>query len=218
MVSRASAIKIGTGDFFEIPLSNGQFGYGQVVVEGKVFYVIIFRNIYTSRPPLEELQDGELLLVGWTVDALIYAGRWLIIGNRKPALTKVPFPSYKVVVAGKEHIHDFDGTNYRPAEASELEVVDYKTTVAPIRYQRALAAHHGLGEWQEEYSRLTATGPGNNCQRTAEGLKTCQQESPNYRRSVELFSDEHFFMPPALGSGAAKIVIKYITINKSINN
>lgn len=153
-MSRGS-IRINAADIFEMPLFDGRRGYGQVIVGGDVLYVVVFRDIYDDLPDLDELIKKDILLVGWTLDALIYHGRWRIVGNRQPLSARVPFPSYKVRVIGEPYAHDFGGGNYRSATAEDWELLDYKTTVAPIMYQRARFARHGVGEWTRDYEELT---------------------------------------------------------------
>lgn len=152
---RRRSIRIRAGDIFEIRAPDGRHGYGQVIVGGTAFYVVIFRELYADPPDLDQLVKGEFLLVGWTLDALIHHGGWKVVGNRSPISVRVPFPSYKVRVRGEPHVRDFNGENYRLATDQDWELLDNKTTVAPIRYQNALLAHHGFGEWRSDYEGLT---------------------------------------------------------------
>lgn len=149
------SVGIRAGDIFEIPAPGGRRGYGQVIVSGTVFYVVVFRELFHDLPDLDELLKGEPLLAGWTLDALIYSGKWRIVGNRLPISGRVPFPSYKVRVRGVPHVRDFSGENYRLATSEDWELLENKTTVAPIRYQNALLSHHGFGEWRSDYEALT---------------------------------------------------------------
>ncbi|MGD9599155.1 MAG: Imm26 family immunity protein [Steroidobacteraceae bacterium] len=153
--ARERSVGIREGDLFAIPAPDGRFGYGQVVVGVTVFYVAIFRDLYNEPPDLDQLVKGELLLVGWTLDALIYHGRWKIVGNRPPISARVPFPSYKVRVEGVPHVRNFSGQHYRLATNEDWELLENKTTVAPIRYQNALLAYHGFGEFRSDYEALT---------------------------------------------------------------
>lgn len=154
-VARKRSVRIGAGDIFEILAPDGRRGYGQVIVGGSAFYVVIFRELYSELPDLDQLITGELLLVGWTLDALIFNGKWKIVGNRLPISARAPFPSYKVRVRGVPHVRDFSGENYRLATSEDWELLENKTTVAPVRYQNALLSHHGFGEWRSDYEALT---------------------------------------------------------------
>jgi len=153
--ARRRSVRISAGDIFEIPVPDGRSGYGQVIISGAPFYVVIFRELYAASPDLNDLLTGEILLVGWTLDSLIYHGKWKIVGNQSPISARVPFPSYKVRIAGLPHVHDFSGEKSRLATDQDWELFDYKTTVAPIRYQNALLAANGLGEWRNDYDELT---------------------------------------------------------------
>lgn len=153
--AKGRSIRAAAGDIFEIPLPDGRSGYGQIIIDGDELYVAVFRDLYSALPDLDELVENDILLVGWTADALIYHGRWKIVGNRPPIVARVPFPSYKVSLSGKPYVHDFAGKNRRPATAEEWQLLDYKTNVAPIRYQKAFLAYHGIGEWLQYYKELT---------------------------------------------------------------
>jgi hypothetical protein len=152
---RKRSVRIKTGDIIAMSLPNGKLGYGQVIVGGVMFYVAVFRQIFDSPPELDELLQGEIIFVGWTTDALIYHSLWRVVGNRLPIAARVPFPTYKVRINGVAHIHDFNGENRRPASPEHWELLDYHASHAPIRYQNALLAHHGFGEWKDYYDEIT---------------------------------------------------------------
>ena len=50
-----------------------------IVLGGDVPYVIILRSIHHKQPQLAELAKDGIALVGQTMDALIYHGRWSIV-------------------------------------------------------------------------------------------------------------------------------------------
>ena len=152
---KQSEINVKVGDIFEIPILYGRRGFGQVIVAGDVLYVVIFENLYPDVPDLDQLIGSSLLFAGWTLDALLFHGRWRIVGNRPPDMQRVPFPSYKVLIDGKMHVYDFQSRDYRLATREDNEVLELKTTVAPIRYQNALIAHHGMAKWDPDYDKLT---------------------------------------------------------------
>lgn len=148
-------VKVSEGDIFEMLLPDGGRGFGQIIVTGKLLYIVIFRELYDRVPDLDELIKTQILLVGWTVDALLFHGRWNVIGNRPVMAESVPFPSYKILVEGRMHVQDFEGRRLQPATPVEIELLENKTTVAPIRYQNAFLAWHGKGKWEPDYDRLT---------------------------------------------------------------
>ena len=143
------------GDLFAIPVPDGRHGHGQVIIAGTPFYAVIFAGLYDRQPEFEELVGSDILLVGWTLNALLFHREWSVVGNRLPLFERIPFPSYKVLVDGTRQVHDFTGRSYRAATGKEWELLDNKTTVAPIRYQNALLAHHSFGKWSSDYEALT---------------------------------------------------------------
>lgn len=151
-----AARKLKQGDIFDIPSPDGRKGFGQIVVAGKTLYVVVFLGLRMEAPTPTEIVGEDILLTGWTVDALIHHGRWSVVGNHQPRMERIPFPNYKVVMNGVECVRDFFDTTLRPATAKEAALLDHQTTVAPIRYQKAFLAHYGFGEWLPEFEPLMA--------------------------------------------------------------
>ena len=149
--------RIRPGDLFSIPLEAKGFGVCQVVITNGVMFVLIFKGPLTA---LDEFQSRRALredpvLVGWTVDALIYHGRWQRIGTAPIDWSRVPLPSYQVLIDGVPCVVDTDGRRSRPATEEEIAKLSHRTTVAPIRFENALRAIHGLEPWRPEYDELT---------------------------------------------------------------
>jgi hypothetical protein len=146
------------GDVFEMPLADGRIGYGVIVRGGGVPYVIILRSIHDVRPELSELANDGIALVGQTMDALIYHGRWTIVFRDYPTRPDVPFPNWKVQIDGQMVVTDFSGQQVLGrASPEETDFLDFKFSRAPIAYQNALEALHGLRAWEESYEKLTPT-------------------------------------------------------------
>jgi len=144
------------GDVFEMPLADGRLGYGVIVLGGDVPHVIILRSIHHKQPELAELAKDGIALVGQTMDALIYHGRWSIVFQNYPMRADVPFPNWKVRIDGQMVVTDFSGRQaLGPLSPEESELLDCKFMRSPIAYQDALEALHGLQAWQEEYNQLT---------------------------------------------------------------
>jgi hypothetical protein len=150
-----SRVKPTRGDVFEFAVSDERLGYGVVVLGGGVPYIVILKSLYRDRPSLAELVADEIALVGETMDALFYHGRWVVVYEDFPIPASIPFPNWKVGINGVPHTTDFAGTKHRPMRAGEAELLDYKFSRAPIAYQTALEAIHGLAEWRDDYEKLT---------------------------------------------------------------
>lgn len=149
-------VRLRPGDVFEMPLADGRFGYGVVIVGGGAPYVIILRSIHHDRPDVKTLIADEIAFVGQTMDALIYHGRWIIVFQDYPVRGDVPFPNWKVGMDRDTVVTDFSGQNVLGAPSpEESQLLDFKFSRAPIGYQNALEALHGLRDWREDYDRLT---------------------------------------------------------------
>ena len=151
-------LKLKVGDVFEIPINDNLVGYGQIVRAGKVLYVVIFEEAYprAERVDVQKVVAGKIFLVGHTLDGRLYHGMWKIIGNVPVNTTRIPFPCYKVGL-GSEGIVvvDFDGIVIRKANESEENLLTFETTHAPIGFEHALQAKHGVRPWDPDDEQLT---------------------------------------------------------------
>lgn len=147
-------LKVQKGDVFNFPINRDSFGLGQVVIPGRVLYIVIRRSLASSSEELFHDAETDLALCGWTVDGRIYHGMWNIIAN-EPLPARVPRPCYKVRIDGKPWVESFEGDLIQPASEKDFELLDYRTTIAPIRYESALAALHGFREWEPDFDILT---------------------------------------------------------------
>jgi len=148
------------GDIFSIPLDDARCAYGQVFLKDHAtfpLYVAIFRPAFPSAdvPDLDAICLSEIALVGATADARIYHGIWLIVGNRAPGLSRLPRPYFKVERDGAAVIEDFDGTVLRAATPEDVRKYDNRWSRAPMGFEAAIKAIHGVAEWQAGYDRLT---------------------------------------------------------------
>ena len=152
-------VKLTEGEVFELALPDGRFGYGMVVKQGKLKnggtpFVAVFGSAHSERPDLAKIVSDPVALAGWTMDALVYHGRWNVIGR---SLTRppIPFPNFKVGMEGKVYATDVDGNLIDEATPEERELLDFRWTRAPIAFQNAFEALHGFGDRQEHYDQFT---------------------------------------------------------------
>jgi len=145
------------GDLYAIPVDHLGFGVCQIIFATAVLFVVVFRDLI--KRPIEHdataVSRCEPALVGWTVDALIQTGRWPRIGKASVDLARIPLPPYRVEVEGHLMIEDTRGNRRRIAAHHEIAKVGLRKTVAPIRFQRALRALHGLEPWMPQFDELT---------------------------------------------------------------
>ena len=148
--------RLKAGDVFEFDAPDGRLGYGAIIRGGGVPFVIILKSLHDMRPTQEVISSDEIALVGWTMDAHVYHGRWRIIGHDFPERADIPFPNFKVRIGDDFYVTDVDGKPIDKATAEERALLNYQSSRAPIAYQKAFEALHGFGEWQESYKELTS--------------------------------------------------------------
>ena len=147
--------KLRKGDLFQFNLADGSV-FGQIIVTGDVIYVVIFEELQYDSERDNNIPNTitEHSLCGWTLDGRIYHGMWKIVGNA-PLPNNFPRPCYKVEYEGLIWIESFEGDLKRPASDEESRLLDFRTTVAPIRFENALAARYDLQEWDESFKKLS---------------------------------------------------------------
>jgi hypothetical protein len=157
-----NGIKPSVGDVFQIPVSRDTVGYGQVLasIKPNPLYIGVFEPLFPSHamPELKEILESPLLLLATSLDAKIWHGLWPIVGHTPPVLDNVPFPAFITSIGQRNEyfLTSYDGKRRRPATAAEVAHYDRRTTVAPMRLENALKAHHGLMPWEPHFDRLTA--------------------------------------------------------------
>lgn len=142
--------KIQAGDIYSF--GNDTDGYGRLIVclSNINMFIVVFEEIETDRS--FELAARTPLLRGWTPDALIYHGRWLLEDESQP-LPDFEYPIFKIQMDGKCWVTDVTGKAQRRATAKEAAELPYKFTRSPIGYEKAFFAHH-KGEWDASFDKL----------------------------------------------------------------
>jgi len=141
-------------DIYEFQLANGYFGYCQVIFPGTVFYIAVFDEIFqVPIASIEGLSGVGPLLCGWTLDGRIHHGMWKLRGSKDIA-SEIPKPCYIIPRDGVEMVTSFEGADLRRATREDSLKLPRKTTVAPIRFEKALAAKFGLEPWASHYEGL----------------------------------------------------------------
>ncbi len=149
--------KVVVGDVFLIPLDGSRYGIGQLAGEWKgELYVVVYEKVVSIGASPADVDNSPLQFAALTLDAKIYHGDWLIIGNRKDNIESIPQPWFKVGVEGQTFVEARDRSVIRPATAEEATALRLRTVVAPVRLEKALKASHGIGEWQARFDELRA--------------------------------------------------------------
>lgn len=160
-MTKQKRVKLTEGDVFELTVPDGRFGYGVIIKRGVLKsggtpYIAMFRSLHLRRPNLFEFADEEVVLAGWTTDALVYHGRWTVIAHDLP-LPRVPFPNFLVEMNGKFYVTDVEGRPIREADDDERELLDYQFSRSACWFQDAFEALHGFRQWDASYDKLTLT-------------------------------------------------------------
>jgi len=146
-------IKFKIGDVFSFPIEGDRSGFGQVVefYEKHLVYCVFNRRVVTNEV---NFVNSDILLAGITTGVKIENGDWKIIGNETRNLKDITRPNFKVMIEGSMYIVSFSGRTRRKIEEEEADILTFRNIVAPIRYEKALCAHFGVGEWERPYDKL----------------------------------------------------------------
>jgi hypothetical protein len=145
-------IKISAGDVFRFSADADGHGYGQVLVTDIIQYIVVFEPVFSPTVLISKVLSAKRLLSGWSSDALIWHGQWHIIGNAPPI--EFVFPQYKIEIEGRTWITDFKGRALRLATKEEAIRLRFHTSSAPVTFERAFKAYHGLLPWKAHYDEL----------------------------------------------------------------
>jgi len=150
------AINAKVGDVFLIPLKGGDGVGGQIVSAwNEELYIAVFgQRLDLRERDLSIVTRGMPVFLTLTLDAKLWHGDWLIIGNRKDNLGAFPQPAYKVRQDGVIHIESRDRTLSRPASPAEANKLRYRTVSAPAVVEDAVAALLLEREWNPLYDDL----------------------------------------------------------------
>lgn len=142
--------KIQAGDIYSF--GNDVDGYGRLIIclSNISLFIVVFEELYRDRS--SELVDSTPLLRGWTEDALIYHGRWLLEEEAHP-LPNIAYPEFKVPIEGINWVTDVTGKPLRRASEQEIAMLPYKFSRSPIGYEKAFFAHR-KGEWDTSFDKL----------------------------------------------------------------
>lgn len=155
-------LKLSLGDVISIPLSDDLFGFGQIVGEyekksgGFLVAIFDFKSTTIDEIEISNICNSDIIFLGFTFDAKLYHKHWSIIGNYTENISTIKKP-YSRLGTPPDEIYLIDANNNRVAEISEdiFNELEYKTDIAPVRYENALKAYFGLKEWKaEDYDKL----------------------------------------------------------------
>jgi hypothetical protein len=157
--TRVSSPRLRVGDVFQVPLDADRFGLGQVVgrYQADGYFFALFGPAFarSSRVDIEQTLASKVALLALSLDAKVFCGDWVVVGNYPVAAT-MPLPAFKEVVGTPDRVDvvDFSGERRRRAQGEEATWLPNRTVVAPVRLENALKAKHGLAVWNDAYGAL----------------------------------------------------------------
>ena len=154
-------MKLTEGDVFNIPIDDKHVGFGQIIYQKNknsgVFMIIVFKGKFKKDASLnfEEVKGSGILYMGYTMDAKLYHKHWDLMGNYPFDIDSLTLPFYRLGTPPDDiYILDYTGKKLRECTLEEFDKLHYKSSVAPIRYEKALKAYHKLLDWDIDYDKL----------------------------------------------------------------
>ena len=148
--------KAHVGDVFLVPIEGSRSGIGQIAGNWKgELYIVIYDAVFEGENvDPKQVVGAKPLFAALSLDAKIHHGDWRIIGNVTENLAGIPQPVFKVNQDGAVFLESRDRSMTRPASGAEAEALRLRTVVAPVRLEKALQAHNGVGDWNPRYDDL----------------------------------------------------------------
>jgi hypothetical protein len=164
--TKKKRLKLKEGDIFTIPIDDHTHGYGQIVKipDRYSFIMIVFEGRWGNDEiiTIDMIVQNKVLFLGFTTDALLYHGKWVIIGNSTLNLSSIVMPYFKLgLPLESQSLVNYNLHIIRPATSEEAKLLSYHSSASPIGYQKALQAYYGLIEYSFEpqfhYKHITET-------------------------------------------------------------
>ena len=149
-------LKLKEGDVFTIPIDGNTQGYGQIVkIPDKYsFIMVVFEGKWSKNDTvsIEAIINTPILFIGFTLDALLYHGRWVIIGNITSNLGLIVIPYYfkMGLPTESQQLINYKLEVLRMATQQESDLLYRHHGRSPIGYQKMLQAYYGIGDLDDE--------------------------------------------------------------------
>lgn len=154
--------KLEKGDVFAIPLTNEEYGFGQVISSydnrsgGFMVAIFDYKNIGLQSISIDKICSKEVLFLGFTFDAKLYHKHWVLVGRYDLNIKNIQMPYFRLGTPPNDiYIVNFKGERLYEINEDVFCQLSYKSEIAPVRYENALKAYYGLQEWKEnEYGNI----------------------------------------------------------------
>lgn len=150
------AVKI--GDVFLVPIDETRVAMGQVAGDWNgELYLVIYDGVHVAdKCEAAEIVKERPLFAALSLDAKLHNGDWPIIGNILDNVPEIPQPVFKINHGSELFVISRDRLTFRPASENEAAFLRLRKVVAPVRLEKALKAHNGVGDWNAAYDELFA--------------------------------------------------------------
>jgi hypothetical protein len=137
-------------------LSNGQFGFGQILWrKGLKLRIGIFKLINDSELiDIENLEDEGFIIIENTVRTFFKLNRWKVIGTLQNKNESHGLMLYKVHSLDGMVLMDISGNIVGKASANDQLELEYEKSYSPISFSRALEVFHKIVEYDSYYEKM----------------------------------------------------------------
>lgn len=148
-------LRLKEGDVFTIPIDEVTHGYGQIVKmpDKYSFIMAVFEGRWDNEKTvsIEEIIKRKILFLGFSTDALLYHGRWVIIGNIISNLLSITMPYFKLGLPSEpQKLVNYKVEVIRLATPEEAKLLNYHHSMSPMGYQKELQAYYGVIKWESD--------------------------------------------------------------------
>ena len=144
------------GDIFSIELSNGQYGFGQVLwKKGLKLRIGIFKLINDSELlNINTFEKEGFIIIENTIRTFFKLNRWKVIGNIENKNESHDSMVYKAHTIDGLVLMDIYGNIIGNALPNGNKELEYEKSYSPISFSRALEVHHKIVEYDSYYEKI----------------------------------------------------------------
>lgn len=146
-------------DVFLIPVANGEFSLGRVVlkVDGGNVLVAVYPELAESVEAVDlgRLSSSRPVLLVETMDLRLKDGTWRLAGNwTPPAELSIPVYKTQVEPGGDFFEQHVDGSIGRRLAADEAARLKKQKSFSPVLVEKAAQAFQGVEPWLPAFDEI----------------------------------------------------------------
>lgn len=151
-----AGIKVKEGDVFSMGLSNGQFGFGQVLANDSGVLLVGVHDHVSDDQQIDilSLSAHPFIIIEHVVDVFFDLGRWVIVGNLPIEKSTEKLLVYKVLTPVGVMVMDENGKILDADDQVEHFILPTSTTYSPISFSNALEVWKGIQDHDPYFDKL----------------------------------------------------------------